>query len=510
MSKEREKKEKEKKGKGKESSSKSKKKKEKDGRGSKSKKDEEKPIGGDPFEYGRAFMRYCEPGTNRISLDQFSRLMNDLKVPIPSMPPCVESEEDASRRRFNAGMLFEKFDAQKSGTISKDDFQRLYQELVQAQGTTQDSPGRAPISSLPSTHDLPRHVIDGQPSLDYLHKSYDMAPISIAYASPLPHLSALPGHIEDTDTALLRRDFVHLQGLLEATLAPRIESEVSVLERVEQTKQEIRNHATKVREEAIAEVENFLSRLDQAVTTRCKRADDVGQVHRKMLEKISQFQFLAAGPRPRDALRMDALPSSHFTVSCPMKHTIEEKEVSAARGDASMLMFQQQRERAQKAFHEQERFPHPMVMRDFVNLFKDFEAAAQRLVDTPHNLLDRGQRQHATGRSTDDALKALLPDDSSSESPILNEFALQKKKAKQAERLETDLKLKDQMIYSLVKERESFEAQKREFLQQVEDLAKAAAGEIKSWADLHTSDVQDLNARIAALQEENRQLRMSQ
>jgi hypothetical protein len=507
--------------------------------------------GVDPFEQGRAFRRYCDPGTNTLSLAQFSSMMQDLRVPLPSVPSAAKEEGLSERKRFDAGMLFEKYDKAKAGALSKEQFQQLYEELSKqtvaaaAPSLTAPAPAAAPAPAFapvaapapaaPATaapaaatpavaapagagaapapaqpaQPVPARPLAAAPGLEYAHASSSDPLMSAMpagaggyYSSPLPHLSMLPGEVDDAGSALLRRDFMHLQGLLEATLAPRIDAEVRVLEVAEKAKRDILRRCEGAEKEARAEVESVIKRLKVVAEQKCAEADAEAQVHRKVLDRISQFQFLAAGPRPRDALRMDALPLS----AAAFLAAGGSSEPPGAGEDSVMAAFRRQRERAQRAFGEQARFPHPIVMRDFITLFKDFQLAAQKIVDLPYSQVDgrmaaQQQHPHEGELSAVERLRAI------GTAQMPKELEANRKGAGEADRLRDELRLKDQMIFSLVQEREAFEREKRELMASVDDLARAAASEVRGWAEMHTEATKALQDKVAALQEQNRQLR---
>jgi hypothetical protein len=541
-----------------------KKKKDKGDKKAKSDKENGEPSkldGVDPFEQGRAFRRYCDPGTNTLSLAQFSSMMQELRVPLPSVPSAVKEEGLSERKRFDAGMLFEKYDKAKSGALSKEQFQQLYEELSKETVAAAAPSPAAPAASAPAAAPAPAPVaptatapavatpvaaapavavasaapagagaasaalpaqpaqaaqpaptagarpLAAAPGLEYAHASSSDPLMSAMpagaggyYSSPLPHLSMLPSEVDDAGSALLRRDFMHLQGLLEATLAPRIEAEVRVLEVAEKAKRDILRRCEGAEKEARAEVESVIKRLKAVADQKCAEADAEAQVHRKVLDRISQFQFLAAGPRPRDALRMDALPLS----AAAFLAAGGSSEPPGPGEDSGMAAFRRQRERAQRAFGEQARFPHPIVMRDFITLFKDFQLAAQKIVDLPYSQVDgrsAAPQQHDGELSAVERLRAI------GAAQMPKELEANRKGAGEADRLRDELRLKDQMIFSLVQEREAFEREKRELMASVDDLARAAASEVRGWAEMHAEATKALQDKVAALQEQNRQLR---
>jgi len=460
-----------------------------------------------PFEHGQVFMRYCDPVTGTISQEQFGNMLQDLKVTVPSTVEQTTKKLSAERQ-FEAGMLFEKYDVHKNGRLDKEAFQKVYDEMIQRLFSHQGfSVGKGYHLSLPEVGTQTTEAIPSAPRAGTVAPGARFPdPPRFFYESPLPQLGALPVEYGDTASELLRRDFLHLQGLLEATLAPRIEVEVNMLEEVETTKQSILKRAKEIEDATRAEIDATLKRLNKQVEERCEHAERIASKHKKILEKISRFQYLAAGPRPRDALRMEMTATAQFASSIHLDRP--RREGLDDPGDPTLFNFRRQRERAQAAFLEQERFPHPTVMRDFVNLFGEFQSAAEKLVDLPYvkagiSSVHGGKPEHITTTETIEELKDLF----AGSDPLPEELRSNREKALETDRIAEELKLKDQMIFTLVQEREDFERQKQAFLKQVENLSNTSAEEIRAWAKLHEDTTSQLNAKIASLQEENRRLR---
>ncbi|GBG28560.1 Adenine phosphoribosyltransferase [Hondaea fermentalgiana] len=406
-----------------------------------------------------------------MTQDQFAAMLRDLRVSLPAVQPSrpVTAPLDP-QAQFEAGMLFEQYDADKSGRISKEAFQRIFHDHLARNGMTEHLAENYGAPSLPRARTV--RFADGT-SYASDSKPVSRPPSASSMpSSPLPQLSALPAEYGDSATALLRRDFLHLQTLLEATLAPRIEAEVHMLEQIHLAKREIRQRASKIEAATRAEAESMIERLNEKAETRCGELERVANKHRKVLEKVSQFQYLAAGPRPRDALRMDPFASSHY--SSAMSIGLAGPAELDSSEDPSLASFRRQRERAQASFRDQERFPHPVVMRDFVNLFQEFQNAAQKIIDAPYADVAGVATHRAEGAASDDTsaerdslehVRRILDDKAS----LPNEMADKKLMAEETAKLRDQLRLKDQMIFTLVQEREGFEQQKLEFLKELSE-----------------------------------------
>lgn len=463
-----------------------------------------------------------------MTQSQFAAMLQDLHVSLPSMPQPTAAPLDA-KRQFEAGMLFEQYDVDKSGRISQDAFQRIYQDLLEAKPSSKShsmaTPGREidswppytaamfPHSSVPDTR--PPQQTSATATATIKPSSSEARPLFSSathdstnsddddyiqhhtYKSPLPYLSALPVEYGDSATALLRRDFLHLQTLLEATLAPRIESEVHVLEQVHRAKVELDSRAKKIEDATRAEAESIIKQLQSAKGSLHAKLEELANTHRKVLEKMGQFQYLAAGPRPRDALRMDPYGLTQY--SSAMAVGLPSPAEASGAEDPALAVFRRQRMRAQAAFRDQERFPHPVIMRDFVNLFKEFQAAAQKLVDAPYVGLTY-KPDDEEGSTPVDKIKKLANE------PLPKEIDRLRSMATEAAKLKEQVQLKDQMIFTLVQERESFEQQKQEFLAEVDELSDVSTKEIRAWAQLHEQSTRELQEKIALLQEQNRNL----
>mmetsp|Transcript_21108 Transcript_21108/g.41417 ORF Transcript_21108/g.41417 Transcript_21108/m.41417 type:complete len:116 (-) Transcript_21108:142-489(-) len=90
--------------------------------------------------------------------------------------------------------------------------------------------------------------------------------------------------------------------------------------------------------------------------------------------------------------------------------------------------------------------------------------------------------------------------------PLPKEIDRLRSMATEAAKLKEQVQLKDQMIFTLVQERESFEQQKQEFLAEVDELSDVSTKEIRAWAQLHEQSTRELQEKIALLQEQNRNL----
>ena len=321
-------------------------------------------------------------------------------------------------------------------------------------------------------------------------ESYFVYPFHKTVMPSTQHHDMNPSSFDDTDTALLRRDYANLKGVLEAAFAPRIEQEIESIKKINQVKAKINAKLKEVEEEAMEIVKNSLDQTRAVAEEQIKDADSLRAAHESVLKRISKFMKTVSGPKPRDALSMDLYSS-------PTQAYVDEAQ-STSEENIQLDDYYRQFVQSQMALKDQQVHPHPLVMRDFVVRFEELKLTAHKLAAAP--VVGLGSKYQNC--SFDEALERL------SSKQLCVEVRKWKERAESYNRQCSELEQRQKVIYSMVAERETYEKEKLDILNEIQRLSDESTKEVSGWVKLHETTTRNLTRQIAKLQEENRLLKL--
>ncbi|KAG5180093.1 hypothetical protein JKP88DRAFT_264019 [Tribonema minus] len=381
--------------------------------------------------------------------------------------------------RFEIGQLFERFDSDKDGRLTRAEFEKLMNLRVQQQRQQAPDPDQysaataptrlpgSPSPPRPPHHQRQRHMAADAPNMRWSQPAPAASAAAPSYGYPI-----LPGalpltHYNETAGVPLRKDAVEEQVALGHTVVPLHEAYSRRLARLQAL---VTSKLLPAREQLLQLRRRLLARGEEVQSAKAAIERETMADAHTILERL----------RSAEALKMATLEQRMSDVATELEQLDRlAQQVAGAAGTQEQGGGMAGAERYTHEFESTAKMIE--LVQSYGDLCASVERAASRLQDTSI---------------------AVTPND------FPQETAERLEVLRRADRYEKALAIKDQMIWNLMQE--ASHVVEKATAEAV--LSKEYANEMAEWVDLTnrlTAQISELrleNARVPALEQENAKL----